>query len=134
MRLVLRVPCLTPSLNAFVNTRARWRYQTIRAEWERRLHHAWLDARAHGAQPWTHPPHGKVLVTVERVSNRPGLDVDNFVGGLKPVIDALKRMRFLDDDDAGSLELAARQVRHSGVGPEMEEAMTVITLERKDAP
>lgn len=39
------------------------------------------------------------------------LDIDNFAGGCKALIDALKEARLIPDDDPGSLEVSFIQTR-----------------------
>jgi Holliday junction resolvase RusA-like endonuclease len=64
-------------------------------------------------------PPVRARVTVERFG-RP-LDPDNFVGGLKSVIDCLKEERLISDDTPETLELIPKQV--------LGRPRTIITVE-----
>lgn len=121
----------TPSLNDWANSRGRFTYARLRATWMRRINHAWFEAKAkagHGPALWLFPPKGRVRLTVERFGRtEAGLDQDNFEGGLKPVIDALKKLQFVDDDDRASIELVTEQ--HKNPYPR-QPMWARITLER----
>jgi hypothetical protein len=132
--LVLCIPWPTPSLNTITNRRSRWAYRTIRTRWMRRVSDAYLEARAAqrttpgSAGHWPTPPHGRVRVTIERFARQAdALDQDNFLGGLKPVLDALRALSLIDDDRAAAIELVAEQ----RVNPYRTPAMwTQIRLDR----
>lgn len=130
---MLRIPHPTPSANELVNRRSRFAYKVTRARWQRRVSDAWFEAkeqRGRGPALWLRPPKCRVRVTVERFGRTENaLDVDNMLGGLKPVLDALRKLELLDDDDAGALDLVATQPQHPGGTPLM---WTRITLERLD--
>ncbi len=101
----------TPSLNAWANKRGPYRYGRLRGHWQSLLGHAWyvaLSRRAITPAGFTPPARARLSITRESPQQ---LDPDNLVGGLKPVIDALRRLRLIADDDPASLQLAVRQVR-----------------------
>lgn len=130
MRLVLLLEGATPSLNELANKRTRWAYRRNRARWLKRLSDAWFTARAaagRGPEPWLRPPKGTVRVTVERLTARENpLDYDNLIGGLKPLLDGMRKLQFIDDDNPRAIELVARQPKREGPGANM----TRLTLER----
>lgn len=115
MMLELRIPYATPSLNALTNRRSRFAYKTTRLRWERYVAEAWFEAKArHGRGPtlWLKPPRCRVRVTVERHGRQENaLDHDNFLGGLKPLLDALRRFELIDNDRHAAIELVAHQPR-----------------------
>lgn len=132
--LVLRIPYATPSLNEIANRRTRWAYRTAKTRWMRRLSDAYLAQRAalgRGRREiWCKPPRCRVRVTVERYGrSENALDRDNFVGGLKPVLDALRLLEFVDDDRDQAIELVATQPKNPHRTPLM---WTEIRLERLD--
>lgn len=130
-KLVLRIPWATPSLNEVANRRSRFAYRATRARWMKRVSDAWLDAKAEwgrGRAVWPRPPHGRVRVTVERFGRTEhALDADNMMGGLKPVLDALRALQLVDDDRHAAIDLVALQPRNPYRSPLM---WTQITLER----
>lgn len=111
----LKIPEATPSLNRY--SFAHWRKQ--HGDKKRWLKHI-IEASL-----WRVPiAMQKRRVTIERVSHRE-LDVDNLYGGLKPVIDGLKKAKLIIDDNSRSIELIAKQSKlPSGGTPH-----TIITLE-----
>ena len=114
MTLVLTVLRATPSLNDFANlSRHRsWRYREIRRTWHRQVQDALLEARAATRVPlaWPRPPRERVTVHVTRYAPaHQWLDPDNLVGGLKPVLDALKAHAIIADDTAQAIALVACQ-------------------------
>lgn len=130
MRLVLLLEGATPSLNEIVNKRTRWAYRRHRARWLKRLSDAWLQARiaaGRGPEPWLRPPKALVRVTVERLTARENpLDDDNLIGGLKPLLDGLRKLHFIDDDNPRAITIVASQPKREGPGANM----TRLTLER----
>lgn len=89
-----------------------WRHQV----WERLV----LELR-----PWIHREPGcKMRVTITRIATRT-LDKDNLYAGVKPLVDALKHNRLIDDDSPEHVELEVLQEIARGK-PER----TVITLEK----
>lgn len=122
MTLVLTILKATPSLNAFANLRRQpWRYREIRRSWSRHLVDALLAARALDRQPlrWPRPPSERVTVRVTRYApEHQWLDPDNLVGGLKPLLDALKAHEVIRDDTAKAIELEA----HQAVSPHRQPA------------
>lgn len=132
--LVLRIPCATPSLNVIANKRSRWAYRTMRTQWMRRVSDAYLEvkhARGRGPAVWHKPPRCRVRVTVERFTRQANaLDRDNFIGGLKPVLDALRYLELIDEDRDQALELVATQPKNPHRTPV---AWTQLTLERLES-
>ena len=107
---VLHVPEATPSLNTFVNKRSQFIYGKVRNRWLRHLRDAWYVARE-GQRiraGWAAPSRAKL--TVHR-SSLQLLDPDNLVGGVKPVLDALRKLGFIADDTPARLQLEVRQAR-----------------------
>lgn len=114
MTLTLTVFRATPSMNAFANPgRAHWKYASLRREWRLALTDALLEARAATRVPlrWPRPPkqHVTVLVTRCRLRGQKELDVDNLYGGLKFLLDALKRHELIDDDKPACVTVTADQ-------------------------
>lgn len=113
MTLRLVILKATPSLNAFANLRLQpWRYRELRRTWSRHLVDALLEARSLERHPlrWPRPPSERVTVRVTRYApEHQWLDPDNLVGGLKPLLDALKVHEVIRDDTAKAIELEARQ-------------------------
>ena len=132
-RLVLRIEWPTPSLNELANRRSRFAYRVQRARWLKRVSDAYLDEKAaHGHRRafWPKPPQCRVRVTVERFGRTEhALDHDNFLGGLKPVLDALRTLELVDNDTHAAIELVALQPKNPHRYPRM---WTQITLERLD--
>ena len=115
MTLVLTVYRATPSLNEFHNLRTtqHWKYRDLRRLWDRAIGDALLEARAAYRKPltWPRPPKARVTVRVTRFAPaHQHLDPDNLVGGLKPLLDALKGHEVIADDTAKAIELEAAQV------------------------
>lgn len=112
----LVIPEASPSLNKYAFR--HWRVQHgDKKRWGQMLAVAALGARAPKAI-------GKRRLTVERHGRRK-LDVDNFAGGLKPIIDGLKKLQLIVDDDDAHLELALKQERIIGA----QRPHTVLILE-----
>lgn len=130
-KLVLRIPWATPSLNEIVNRRNRWAYRLTKTRWMRRIADAYCEekaARGRGPEIWLKPPKCRVRVTVERFTRQENaLDADNLLGGLKPILDALRLQSLIDEDRAAAIELIARQPKNPHATPPM---WTQITLER----
>lgn len=113
MTLVLTILKATPSLNDFANLRGQpWRYGELRRSWARHLVDALLEARVLERRPlrWPRPPQARVSVRVIRYApEHQWLDPDNLVGGLKPLLDALKAHEVIADDAPQAIELDASQ-------------------------
>ena len=62
-----------------------------------------LPPREKGRRPRAH-------LRIERRSCRP-LDLDNFAGGCKALIDCLREAQIIDDDDPESVEITFTQTR-----------------------
>lgn len=101
--IVLEIPEPSPSLNELLG-RGHWSsYTACRRHWATLVMVAKLNARAP-----RDPLLGRAQVIIERIGPRE-LDHDNFVGGLKPVIDALKDNRLIADDSRQHIRLDAEQ-------------------------
>lgn len=116
MTYVLQLPEPTPSRNQFHHK--HWRVEhTAKKRWGKMIAIAAMHAR-------TLPAIGKRRVRVDRYGMR-RLDEDNFIGGLKGILDSMRELGLLVDDNAASLELLCRQLR-----PEpRQKPFTVITIE-----
>lgn len=106
----------TPSLN-----------ETQRMHWakRRRLGRVWylFLLAAFGRMEQSFAP-GKKRVVIDRRGRRM-LDKDNAYGGCKLVVDALKSLRAIDDDDAANLDLEVVQTKLA----KGETPHTVVTIE-----
>lgn len=136
MTLDLEILAATPSLNAFMG-RSRWAYVAAQKEWLGWVWKAWLNARVSTGRPldWPRPPRRHVTVTIERITNRPLLDDDNFRGGLKVLLDALKQSELIADDSPQAITIRAIQTRLPPVGKTMRYAVrqrTKVRLEEAD--
>jgi hypothetical protein len=101
----LEIPRATPSMNA--THHKHWRVMYAQKKlWEQEIWAAGVQARE--CAIYLVPIRSKV--TIERYGRM--LDADNFVGGLKSVIDGLKSNGFIVDDAPEHLELVATQ--HKG--------------------
>jgi len=114
MTLTLRIPHASPSMNDFANphSSAKWKYRQLRRVWHKAITDALLEARVADRQPlrWPRPPREHVQVVVTRYApEHQWLDPDNLRGGLKPVLDALKKHEVIVDDNAKAIELHDRQ-------------------------
>lgn len=92
MRIELHIPIPTPSSNEL--NRRHWSYNVkVQATWDRWVGIAMLDSRFGMGLPtdfkWASEAQVKRKVTITRYSSGT-LDADNFIGGLKAVIDALR--------------------------------------------
>lgn len=112
----ITIPYPTPSLNAV----RRMHHQTYRRlRDELTVFVQWRIYRE------LHCPSGeRRTVTVTRHSPR-GLDFDNLAGGAKPLIDALKRSRLIEDDRPACAELVYEQVKSTRKG-----SKTIVRIER----
>ncbi len=89
----ITIPVPTPSPNEWV--RAHWsKYSKIKKGWMSRLHSACIRHCGLGifGKPIAH-----ASLTIERMGCRE-LDQDNLVGGMKPIIDNLVKLGFLEND------------------------------------
>lgn len=101
--IVLEIPRATPSMNATHHKHWRAMYAQKKL-WEQEIWAAHIQSRM---EIYEIPERAKV--TVERYGRM--LDVDNFLGGLKSVIDGLKSNGLIVDDNAEHLELIATQYK-----------------------
>lgn len=111
--ITLDIPRATPSMN--VTHHKHWRVMHQQKKlWAQEI---WVAAAQGHRVPEKAPERAKVTVT------RYGrlLDPDNFIGGLKSVLDGLKAEGLILDDNAKHLELIATQQKGA--------PRTVITIE-----
>lgn len=112
--LLIEIPMPTPSLNRLQRMHFHAR-KRLRDQYERICR-----ARAsslHRARPGEHK-----CIRIERHAARE-LDHDNFVGGCKPLVDALNRAGLIWDDNPKHLRVEYRQVKATG-----KTARTLIVL------
>lgn len=103
--LTLRIPLRPPSqndLHVAPSGSGRHRYRDVKRVWER-----WIP-------PLSKPARAKcpVILVATRIigpKERP-MDAQNFVGGLKPILDLLKEAGYIVDDSPQWLTLKAHQV------------------------
>jgi len=111
--IVLDIPRATPSMNA-----TRWKHWRVayneKKLWREEIHYARLHAGCRNP-----PKYSRARVTVERYGRK--LDIDNFIGGLKAVLDSLRLEGLIADDSEAHLELVPRQFKGA--------PRTVITVE-----
>ena len=111
----LEVPAATPSLNVFTNRRNPFTYSALRSRWREYLTSAWFDARRLHPELAGFVPPPRACLTIYRYSPA-AIDPDNLVGGVKPVLDALRSLALMADDNPSSLRLDVRPVRREGPG------------------
>jgi hypothetical protein len=114
IRIVVQMP--TPSLNE-TQRMHHFAYARLGKKWQMALALLALVQRATKAT-------GKRRLVIERRAKRE-LDKDNAYGGAKLVIDALKKLGLILDDDAANLDLEVTQAK-CGKG---EKPCTILTLE-----
>jgi hypothetical protein len=102
--IILDIPRSTPSLNA-----TRWKHWRV-AYREKQLWRQEINLARIKAGCIAPVPPGRARVTVERYGAR-SLDPDNFVGGLKSVIDSLRAENLITDDTNDALELVPIQFK-----------------------
>ena len=110
----IEIPLPTPSLNRY--KRMHWGAQKrLRDQYETLIRHQMrsLD-RAR--------PHQFRRVKIERYGSRL-LDVDNFVGGCKPLIDALSRAGIIWDDSIRYVRVDYEQIKATA-----KTARTIVTI------
>lgn len=108
------VPLPTPSLN-----------ETQRMHWAKRAKIADTWGLAIALQTRTMPrATGKRRLTIERRGTRM-LDKDNAYGGSKQIVDIIKRLGLIIDDDAANVELEVTQTKLA----KGERPHTLFTLE-----
>lgn len=111
----LTIPVPTPSLNRTHGS--HWSHYTkVRKAWREEVWAASVNAKC------GRPQYPRSSLTIERYGKRM-LDPDNFSGGLKAVIDALKLAGLILDDSTQHITLTATQ--HVGPPP----YRTVIRIE-----
>ena len=103
------MPRVPPSANELnVKYRSHFAYRDLRVAWEKDLKFS-----THGAQETQElksqaKNHEKLKLSI-RVYRKRELDYDNLIAGCKPVIDALKNVGYLNDDDSKSMEVEIKQ-------------------------
>lgn len=97
----MKIPEATPSLNKYAFSHWRVQYRD-KQRWEMLL---LVASREVGATKAT----GKRCVKIERHGRRM-LDVDNLYGGVKPVLDGMRKLHLILDDDHTMLELRCENV------------------------
>lgn len=99
--IALTIPEASPSLNLM---RKHWTHlYSLRKHWSMLVWVAKNEARVRDPEPL---PWARVKII--RVGRR-NLDTDNFVGGLKCLIDGLREQRLIVDDSPDHLELVTEQ-------------------------
>lgn len=99
---ILDIPRATPSRNATFHKHWRASYREKKL-WLSEIH--WARVKAGYREPVA--PR-RARVTIERYGRR--LDYDNFVGGLKSVLDCLRQEKLIANDTEDALELLTRQL------------------------
>lgn len=102
-RIVIHVPMPTPSLNEFAYS-SRWKVKSIQDKWVKML---WALI---GTNREKFKAAGKRNLTIVRRGKRM-LDMDNLYGGAKPVVDAIKSLGLIVDDDEKSIALVVTQAK-----------------------
>jgi hypothetical protein len=100
MKFELTITMATPSLNKYAFSHWRTQYRD-KQEWHAAL---LVASRQAGATKAT----GKRRITVLRCG-RKMLDIDNAIGGLKPILDGMRKLELLVDDDRHNLDLVMLQ-------------------------
>lgn len=122
LEITVNIP--TPSPNEWV--RAHWStYAKIKKYWMTRLHHASIRHCGIGifGKPISH-----ASLTIERIGCRE-LDRDNLIGGMKPVIDCLIALGFLENDTPDVIQ--HMDVFQTKVGTKAEQKTRITVIERK---
>lgn len=101
-QVVFTIPRITPSLNKLLRMHYRTR-MVERESWEKEVLIGLFAVECPKAK---HNEKRSVDITSYRISL---LDHDNFIGGLKILIDALKNLKYIYDDDLEHLYLEAKQ-------------------------
>jgi hypothetical protein len=100
----LAIPEASPSLNEH-----KWKHWThhlrLRKHWSMLVMVAKCEAGVGNPEPFQH-----VTVKITREGYRK-LDEDNFVGGLKCLIDSLREQRLIVDDSAKHMTLMTHQIQ-----------------------
>ena len=118
------IPMIPPSANVL---RRKYKhpmaYKRLREAWERSLLYACGSAAAcQELRRQADESRMRVLVTIFHARE---FDSDNAVAGLKPVLDALKNLHFIKDDNLKWLDLRPVEQCHS-----RSEWQTVIEIEK----
>lgn len=97
---------VTPSLNEFANKKNGWKIERgMYGWWSRHLKLSKMISKIPDATKARR-------ITVVRYGKR-YLDHDNFVGGLKPILDAMTTCGLIKDDDMKWLQLVSAQEKVS---------------------
>jgi hypothetical protein len=113
MRLTVSLPVVTPSLNTLLRSHWHKRKQLKQGfKWELLVAGACEPRyKINGAK--------KRRIEVKAFRSRL-LDHDNFIGGLKPLLDGLIELELLHDDGPEFLELKAEQLKASKTDQKLE--------------
>lgn len=100
--MILEIAEATPSLNYFIYN--HWsHYARLKKHWTKMIWVARCQAQAGGVEPIV-----QARVVIERYGPHP-LDTDNAYGGVKCVVDSLRSLRLIADDDPEHLTLTVTQ-------------------------
>jgi hypothetical protein len=100
--IILTIPKASPSLNS--TTRAHWRkYYDQKKLWRQLVWVAKIEAKIYGEPMLEH-----FRITITRYAGRL-LDIDNLVGGVKPLVDSLKDLCLIVDDSPDRMALTVCQ-------------------------
>lgn len=109
---ILEIPVATPSLNE--TSQAHWiAGYRLKKRWKKLVRDAFYQSRANSPGS-THDAPPCARVHIVRYGKK-RLDYDNFIGGLKPLIDALKLCALIQDDDVSHVHIDAHQYAPASV-------------------
>ena len=116
--LVIEVPRATPSANQLRRKyRNSFAYKRLQETWQTEI--ACKISLQPGVRAWIEQfakekPKMRVLIQL----TKPRLyDLDNFVGGCKPIIDSLRRLGIIHNDSPHWLDLQVEQIQRSKMRP-----------------
>jgi len=122
LRITINIP--TPSPNQWV--RAHWStYAKIKKAWMSHIHSASIR---HCGTGLFGKPIGNASLTIERRGIRE-LDRDNLIGGMKPVIDCLIALGFLENDTPAVIQVM--DVFQTRVGTKAEQQTRITIIDRE---
>lgn len=109
--MIITVPLIPPSPNELRRKyRSPYAYKKLRELWEHNLFYSGSCAR-HRNELIEFAKKPTVISVQVTIHHSREFDADNLVGALKPILDALRNIGFIKDDDAKHLRLEApRQV------------------------
>lgn len=109
MTVILIIPRVPPSLNELRGKKLKnfHNYKRLRDGWQSDIYHIAGVKNTRLLRAHKDLQHrAKVIITVER---KKLLDLDNLMGGCKPVLDSLTRLEFICDDSPAWIDLDVRQ-------------------------